>query len=234
MNVRCLLLAAGVLCLGSCVIETSTGPTRHDSRTFDRGSAERLSVNLNMGAGNLKVRGGSSRLAQADFAYNVDSWKPEVRYSGAGAHGSLTINQPGHSHSHFGSVKYEWDLALNDDIPVDLTAHFGAGEARLDLGSLALRSVEVEMGVGELRMDLRGKPRHDYDVHIRGGIGEATIHLPANVGVYAVGSGGIGEIKTSGLRRDGDHWVNDAYEESKTRIHLDIRGGIGSINLIAD
>src|SRR3569832_983961 len=44
----------------------------------------------------------------------------------------------------------------------------GAGESHLDLGSLALRRVEVEMGVGEVQMDLRGNPKHDYEVRIRG------------------------------------------------------------------
>jgi predicted membrane protein len=104
----------------------------------------------------------------------------------------------------------------------------------MDLGSLSLRSVEVHMGVGKVDMDLRGNPKHNYDVRIRGGIGEATVRLPAGAGVYAEGSGGIGEIKTQGLRREGGHWVNDAYEDAKVRIHLDIHGGIGSIRLIGD
>jgi hypothetical protein len=54
------------------------------------------------------------------------------------------------------------------------------------------------------------------------------------VGVYATGRGGIGEIHTEGLRRQGDHWVNDAYDDAKVRIHLDVEGGIGEIRLIAD
>lgn len=234
MNARCLPLIAVVVCLSGCVIETSRGPTRHESRSIERESIQRLSVNLNIGAGDLRIRGGAQKLAQADFTYNVDAWKPEFQYEGTGSHGNLTISQPGHNHSHIGSIRYEWNLALNNDIPVDLIMHFGAGEAQLDLGSLALRSVEVEMGVGQLQMDLRGRPKHDYDVHIRGGIGEATVRLPGTVGVWAEGSGGIGEIRAEGLRRVGSHWVNDAYEDSKTRIHVDVRGGIGSIKLISD
>jgi len=119
-------------------------------------------------------------------------------------------------------------------VPVDLIAHFGVGESQMDLGSLDLRRVEVQMGVGELHMDLRGKPKHDYDVRIHGGVGEATIHLPHDVGVYASGRGGIGEIHTEGLRRQGDHWVNDAYNDAKVRIHVDVEGGIGEITLISD
>src|ERR1019366_2358408 len=48
---------------------------------------------------------------------------------------------------------------LNKKAPVDLALHFGAGQARLDLGSLDLPGVELDMGVGQLDMDLRGAPR---------------------------------------------------------------------------
>jgi hypothetical protein len=220
--------------LSSCIIDTVTGPERHDFRTIERDAAERVHVNLTMGAGTLTIGGGAKKLLNADFTYNVASWQPEVRYSSTGTRGDLTIRQPGQGHTQIGHTRYQWDLALNDDVPMDLTLQFGAGQARLDLGSLSLRSVEVHMGVGKLDMDLRGNPKHNYDVSIRGGVGEATVRLPAGVGVYAEGSGGIGEIRTQGLRREGGHWVNDAYEDSKVRIHLDIHGGIGAIHLISD
>ena len=232
MDIRCLPLLAA-LCLSSCVIDTATGPERHDSRTIELDASERVRVNLNMGAGNLIIGGGARKLLNAGFTYNVPSWRPEVRYSSTGTLGDLTIRQP-ESHAQFGHTRYEWELTLNNEVPMDLTLHFGAGQARLDLGSLSLRSVEVHMGVGKLDMDLRGNPKHNYDVHVHGGIGEATVRLPAGVGVYAEGSGGIGEIRTQGLRREGGHWVNDAYEDAKVRIHVDVHGGIGEIRLIGD
>ena len=234
MDIRCLPLLAAALCLSSCVIYTATGPERHDSRTIELDASERVRVDLNMGAGNLIIGGGARKLLNAGFTYNVPSWRPEVRYSSTGTHGDLTIRQPGQGHAQIGHTRYEWDLTLNDGVPMDLSLHFGAGEARLDLGSLSLRSVEVHMGVGKLDMDLRGNPKHNYDVSIRGGVGEATVRLPAGVGVYAEGSGGIGEIRTQGLRREGGHWVNDAYQDSKVRIHVDVHGGIGEIRLIGD
>jgi len=233
MDIRCLPLLAAALCLSSCVIDTATGPERHDSRTIELDASERVRVNLNMGAGNLIIGGGARKLLNAGFTYNVPSWRPEVRYSSTGTLGDLTIRQP-ESHAQFGHTRYEWELTLNNEVPMDLTLHFGAGQARLDLGSLSLRSVEVHMGVGKLDMDLRGNPKHNYDVHVHGGIGEATVRLPAGVGVYAEGSGGIGEIRTQGLRREGGHWVNDAYEDAKVRIHVDVHGGIGEIRLIGD
>jgi predicted membrane protein len=137
-------------------------------------------------------------------------------------------------HGQAGNVKYNWGVRLANYVPLDLSVHFGAGEAHLDLGSLFLRSVDVEMGVGQLDMDLRGTTRRDYEVSIRGGVGEATVHLPHDAGVYARAKGGIGSIRTTGLRQEGDHMVNDAYDHSKASIHLDVQGGIGAINLLAD
>jgi predicted membrane protein len=90
------------------------------------------------------------------------------------------------------------------------------------------------MGVGELKLDLRGVPKHDYNVTINGGVGEATVHLPSGVGVYAEANGGIGEISVRGMQKVSDHWVNEAYNEPGPKIHLDVHGGIGQITLIAE
>jgi len=224
----------GALFLTGCVVEVHNGPTHHSFSEFERTDVERLRLDLHMGAGEVKVRGGAAKLARADFDYNVEQWKPKVTYHTLGGDSDLSIEQPGSNHAHIGDTTYTWDVQVADNVPVELSAHLGAGEARLDLGSLSLRRVEVEMGVGELRMDLRGAPQHDYNVHIHGGVGEATVYLPRGVGIYATGSGGIGEIHTEGLRRQGEHWVNDAYDAAKVRIHLDVEGGIGEIKLIAD
>jgi len=83
-------------------------------------------------------------------------------------------------------------------------------------------------------LDLRGKTTHDYNVRVHGGVGEATVRLPQDVGIYATAHGGIGEIRVSGLNKQGDHWVNDAYDKATVRIHVEVEGGVGQINLIAE
>src|SRR5260221_12026292 len=101
MTARIAALLAGTIGLCGCVVE-ATGPTQHDFRTIEMDSSERLTVDLNMGAGRLRVDGGSQNLARADFSYNVASWKPYVRYSSAAGHGSLGIEHPPGNHGHFG------------------------------------------------------------------------------------------------------------------------------------
>ncbi len=116
----------------------------------------------------------------------------------AGSRGHLAVTEPSHVGS--ASSRYAWDLRFNNQKPMDLDVKCGAGSSRLDLGDLTLRRVNVEMGVGELRMDLRGAPMNDYAVSIRGGVGEATVYLPENVGIEADVEGGIGGIHAPAWR----------------------------------
>jgi hypothetical protein len=226
--------ALTLLVLTGCTINLdhdSEGPAQTESKVIDLDNSELVRVILKMGAGELNVRGGSPKLMEGEFNFNNARLKPEVHYDGGGFRGHLEVQEPSNSF-HGGRSKYRWDLRFNDEKPLDMEVHFGAGEGRLDLGSLSLRSLEVHMGVGQLRVDLRGAPKHDYDVNIHGGVGEATIYLPEGVGISADASGGIGGINARGLQKRGGRYVNDAYGHAKTNIHLQIRGGIGSINLI--
>ena len=90
------------------------------------------------------------------------------------------------------------------------------------------------MGAGNLRLDLRGTPAKDYSVRIRGGVGDATVYLPKDVGITARATGGLGDISATGLRKSGDLYVNDSSETARVKIRLDIQGGVGSLKLIAE
>jgi N-terminal domain of toast_rack, DUF2154 len=208
------------------------GPERTETRSIELDNSEEVRVDLKMGAGEMRVRGGGNKLMEGRFTYSRLRLRPEVSYNTGGFRGHLVVEQPGHAGS--ASHRYAWDLQFNSQKPIDLNVKCGAGESRLDLGELALRRVNVEMGVGELKMDLRGTPKNDYSVNVRGGVGEATVYLPEGVGIEADVQGGIGGIHAPGLEKREGRYVNDAYGHAKTTVHLDIRGGIGSINLIAN
>jgi hypothetical protein len=227
------LLAAAVFASG-CVRVEHHGPAQHSSQTIERDNAELVQVDLNMGAGTLRVSDGDAKLMRADFDYDIPAWKPEVRYNSAAGRGTLHVRQPEVHEANLGNNKYEWDIRLNREVPLEVSLHFGAGEAHLDLSHLTLRRVAVDMGVGKLDLDLRGKPQKSYDVRVHGGVGEATVRLPSDVGVVAKAHGGIGEISASGLRHDGDRYVNEAYRTSPVTIRVEVEGGIGAIHLISD
>jgi len=229
------LLLPNVLLLSGCGPDFGPpGPERTETRSVELDNSEEVRAELRMGAGELRVRGGAAKLMEARFVYNRLRMRPEVTYhnASAGFRGHLLVAEP--SGVRGGSRRYQWDLAFNDEKPLDLEVKCGAGESHLDLGDLSLRRVDVQMGVGELHLDLRGMPKHDYSVFIRGGVGEASVYLPSGVGIDAEAKGGIGGIQTTGLEKRDGRYVNAALGHAKTTVRLDIRGGIGSIRLIAE
>jgi hypothetical protein len=209
------------------------GPTAHERRLIELDKADTTRVRLKMSAGELEVRGGAAALVEADFAYNVPEWKPVLTHAVNGAESHLEIAQ-GDGPTVFGDTENRWRLALNDERPIDLNAHLGAGEARLTLGSLHLKSVEMHVGAGEADVDLRGNPTESYRVQIHGGVGSATVRVPADVAISASASGGLGSINVTGLEQRDGRWTNPRAGSSPIKIDLDVRGGIGEIRIIAE
>ncbi len=230
-----LLLALALLAIGGCdMVVDHAGPTVHETQSIDLDKSEMARVEIKMGAGELEVGGGSPKLLDADFTYNIASWKPVVRYTSTGFRGELTVEQPRGIHSGGPHVDYKWNLRFNNDVPLDITTHLGAGTARMNLGGVSLRSLEVNLGVGELRLDLTGKPQRDYTVRINGGVGQATVYLPNTVGIVANAHGGIGDINVRGLEKRNGSWINAAHENAPVTIHIDVNGGVGQITLVAE
>jgi hypothetical protein len=223
------VIAAAVLG-GACGFNSPTGETRHESVTFDVGDAKEARVELRMGSGELTVASGTSKLLEGSFAYNVANWKPAVDYS-AGT-GDIKIVQPSSSGSNFGNTVNDWNLKLNTDVPMAITANIGAGEATLDLGKLNLTKVEMNIGAGKVEMDLRGEPKRGYSVDIRGGVGETIVHLPKDVGISATATKGIGDISTEGLELRDGVWVNPDRVGAPITVRLDVKGGVGAIRLV--
>jgi N-terminal domain of toast_rack, DUF2154 len=226
------LAAIPALLLSSCAFHhAATGPLQDEPVAIDLGDAKSATVQLNLAAGELILRGGASKLLQGRFEYNVPAWKPEVRSSVSGSAANITIEQR-HGRGGFGNTKNLWDLELNDNVLLDLTLNCGAGRTRLELGDLNLQSVQVHFGAGEVDVDLSGKPSHDYDVNISGGVGHATVRVPEGVGVRADAHGGIGRISVTGLENRGDHYENSQYGHSNVNVRLRVEGGIGEIRII--
>jgi hypothetical protein len=245
-----LLVTTG--CAGSSL---RVGSLKTGSETVELGDASSVEVEIKMAAGKLEVAGGASDLLEADFTYNVAELEPEVKYR----NDKLSVLTPDVESKDIGILwdvddyRYEWDLRLNDEVPMDMHITLGAGTSDLDLGSLSLTTLDidagagtvtldlsgatsltrlsVDAGVGEITIDLTGDWQQDLDAAIRAGVGRLTVLLPRDVGVRLDVEGGISDIDTRGLNRDGDDYVNDAYGESEVTLRIEIDAGIGEIDL---
>jgi hypothetical protein len=232
-----LLLATGAVLAGACGTQPGgtqqqVGKMQRESQAVDLKNAQAARAQLKMGAGELNITGGADRLMEADFSYNVSDWKPKVSYDVRGKKGELVVKQGSANGGNLsGGARNEWDISMNDEVPTELMVQLGAGESALDLDSLTLTGVDVQMGAGKTTVDLSGDYAQSFDASIEGGVGEATVLLPSEVGVKAKAEGGLGKINAKGLKKVGDSYVNDAYGESDTNLNIDVKGGVGEINL---
>ncbi len=227
-----LAVMAPLVVMSACTIGgVPVGELETETKSVELGNAKAVRVEIHMGAGELRVGGGAAKLLDADFAYNVARWRPEVKYTVTGEQGRLEIRQPAGSGGPMGKARYEWDLRFTDSVPLELSVELGAGRADLALGSLSLGNLDLRMGAGETVVDLTGSWKNDVAARIQGGVGKATIRLPQDVGVRVHARGGIGAINAHGFKRDEGAYVNDAYGKSDVTVRVDVQGGVGEINL---
>ena len=205
----------------------STGETRTETVSLDLDEAKSGRVAIRMGGGRLHVASGTAKFMEGEFAYNVPDWKPIVDYKA----GELTLSQPNYSAS-FGNSVNNWRVNLNSTLPLEITANLGAGEAKFELGDMNLSRVDLNIGAGEMTVDLRGTPERDYNVQIRGGVGETVVYLPRDAGISATATKGIGDISVEGLENRDGVWVNPDRVAAPVTVRLDVKGGVGQIRLI--
>jgi hypothetical protein len=230
-----LILIAVAFAATGCYQGVRVGDLQTKSQTVERGDANAVNAEIQMGAGKLDVSGGASELLEASFTYNVEELDPRATYT----NGRLEVRDSGvnmgiASLADLDEFRNEWDLKLNEDVPMEMKINLGAGPSNLALGALALTSLNINGGAGEITIDLTGTWRNDLDARIAGGLGDLHLTLPREVGVRIEVDPGIGVVDASGLTRDGNTYTNDAYGVSDATLRIHIDGGVGNISADLD
>lgn len=253
-GIASLAIVAVLVTTGGCRRGARVGKLQTRSETVELGSAASVRVEVLMGAGQLDVTGGATELLEADFIYNVAELKPEVEYDGS----TLSVRTPDIDVGigalwDLDDYRYEWELRLNDDVPMEMQINVGAGDSDLKLGSLSLTRLNVEggagevlvdlsgssfltwlsvvTGVGDLTVDLTGAWQNDLDAIIMSGVGTRTVILPSDIGVRVKVETDVGDVDAAGLTKEGQYYTNDAYGQSEVTLHIEVEGGVGGIDL---
>ncbi len=226
------MIFASLGCIGQQ--GAKVGPLQIENSTIPLGDAKSVNAEIAMGVGNLSLAGGAKDLMDARFLYNVPSWKPEVKYEVTGGAGSLKVSQPGgSSKSVSGDVRYDWNILLNSNVPIDLRAMLGAGDGNMKLGGMLLTGLKAQLGAGNATIDLSGVWKRDLNASIDAGIGNLALVVPQYTGTMINVSQGLGTVEVgNGLKRQDKSYVNDAYGKTATTLRVNIRAGIGDIRLM--
>ena len=236
LNFRLLsVLMALLLGLTSCssLRLLPAGQMKTETQSVDAGSASSANVQIKMDAGKLDIKGGADSLMQGTFKYNVESWQPAVNYNVNGDRGELVVNQPNTDISIGPNQVNEWNLQLNNEMPLEVQIHTGAGESILDLSSLDLTGAKIETGVGSTDIDLGGTWDRDINTTITGGVGGIKVHLPGDMGVQVNVESGLTGVTANGFMQDGQTYVNQAYGNTPHTLFVNIQAGVGGIELLS-
>lgn len=206
---------------------------QHEVRSVERQGAHSVRASVQTGAGDLTIAGGSSKVLDADFSFERGYSSPRIEYNVASEVGELAVTQEGDIPT-FGVSRNQWNLRFSDELPLELKVEMGAGHGRLHLQNIPLTRLDVQMGAGQVDVDLTGDRRKDLSGAIKGAVGQATIRLPKSVGVSVTARGGIGTVSAHGFQNNGDSYTNDAYGKTPATIRLNVEGGIGQVNLIQE
>jgi len=229
------LFAAVFISLG-CIGQQGeqVGPLQTENSSIPLGDAKSVNAQIVMGVGKLNLEGGAKDLMDATFLYNLASWKPEVSYSITDGVGNLKVSQPtSGSKSVSGDVRYEWDILLNSNVPIDLRTMLGAGDGNLKLGGMSLTGLKAQSGAGNVTIDLSGVWKRDLNASVEAGIGNLVLVVPQYTGTMINISQGLGTVEIgTGLKRQGDAYINDAYGQTATTLRVDVKAGIGDIRLM--
>jgi N-terminal domain of toast_rack, DUF2154 len=161
---RAAICLRGQVLASILVLALATGCARADEvrterRSVELGGAESVRTDLSMRTGDILVGGGAENLMDATFTYNVPQWKPEVSYRGLALQKELTVEQPDIPGPTFGNVQNDWEVLLNNNVPMNLSVSNSSGDGQLDLGSLSLKSLFLEFSSGDVAAELgREKP----------------------------------------------------------------------------
>lgn len=212
---------------------TPVNEVRNEAQAIDLGAASKAKVLIEFGAGQLKVEGGADKLMEATFRYNVDDWKPQVSYNVNGSQGELVVNNRGDINKlPVGrEVINEWDIRLNNGVPLDLEIGTGAGESNLDLSTLDASSLQVNVGAGNTDLDLSGNWDHDVNAEVTGGVGKLSIRLPAEMGVRVSMDTALVNVTANGLIIEEGGYVNQAFGSAVHTLTLNLHAGVGSVVL---
>lgn len=153
------------------------GEVRTERRSVGLEGAESVRTDLSMSTGDILVGGGAENLMDATFTYNVPQWKPEVSYRGLAGRKELTVEQPDVPGPTFGNVQNDWEVLLNDDVPMDLSVSDSSGDGNLDLGGLPLKSLFMEFSSGDVAAELGGEKPLLKEVTIDSSSGDVGVEM---------------------------------------------------------
>jgi hypothetical protein len=162
--------------VGLPVEDIATGPVQEDEIQIPAPDANEVNLAFSFGAGKFDLKSGAKDyLVSGTARYSVADFKPKIEVDGADV-SMTTGNLEIRGIPNMGDeVKNEWDLELGD-VLMNLKISAGAYQGDFDLGDLAIKSLEVNDGAANVKLQFSKPNLSEMDV-LRYQTGASNVRL---------------------------------------------------------
>lgn len=198
-----------------------------DSVNIPLEGASKAIVALRHGAGRLSLTGGAE---PGDVISGTYSGR--LAYKAKRVGGTIEVKAREESWMFPFAEPRHWTLRCTDEVPIDLKAHSGASETRVDLTVLKVSDFLLSAGIGDIHVTLPTSAGFTM-AKIDSGVGSIQVRIPDGVAASIRASGGLTSTRVDRNRfpRSGGRYQSPDYEEAENRVELVVSTGVGSIDI---
>ena len=113
---------------------------------------------------------------------------------------------------------------------IDVDVGAASFEAR-NLANANTSSIRVRSGVGSVELDFGGQWSQDVTADVDLSLGKLTLHVPRDVGVRVEVEKFLASFDQQGLRKRGDAYYSDNWDQAKYHLRLHAETTFGGIEL---
>lgn len=198
------------------------------------GGAARGELHFIHAAGELRVTGGAAQdeLFSGTFGAGV-----EVRANRSGDTLSVDLRTPPDAIPFppmYARGDYNWDVALNDRVPLSLHFEGGASKSTLELRDLQVKDLRLETGASSTDVFLPARAGSTR-ARVRSGVAEVKLHIPEGVAASIRATGGLASINVDTRRflpSGANEYRSPDFDTAANRLDLDVETGVGSVTIL--
>lgn len=233
-SVLAVIIIIVVLLTSGYLGEKRLAPITSERVVKELEGASEVRMEIEFGTGRLYLGelADSSNLMEAEFKYDMGSPRALVSYNVKKGKGYLRVQseQSKWPFGHWGTNEdTEWNIRLSPRIPLTLHVKAGVGRSTFDLAGLRVSSLDLDAGVGNVRIIFPAAAGLT-EAKIDAGVGDVTLQIPGNVGARIHVDMGLGSVQIADrFTKSDDYYISEGYAHAENRLELDIDGGIGRI-----
>ena len=226
---------AVIILFGIWLLVGATGRGRYASSgqtvSIPLENARSARIKMDHGAGRLNVRSGaaSTELLNGVFGAEVD-YKSSLN----GDQLQVKLRNSAQFWGWFpGSGSLDWDVRLNQDIPLNLKIDSGASATILDLTDLKVVELDIDTGASSTEVTLPANAGSTL-VDIDSGASSVKISIPTGVAARIRVKTGIASVNIDSNRfppQGGGLYQSADYATAANRADITIDTGVGSVDI---